>query len=194
MSTWAPMPDVIERFRNGDPDAVQAVYHQYSGAVFTVARSIVHDRELAADVVQQTFVKAWRAASTFEGQRELAPWLYSIARRTAIDAVRAEMKPTRAGHEPETDVAVAPVSFERTWEKFEVRSAIDALPPDEREVVRLGHLLGYTHEQIAEQMGVPLGTVKSRSARAHKRLAAALAHLNAANHPTGDDVVQAEGT
>lgn len=178
-----PMPDVTERFRAGDPDAVQAVYRRYAGAVFTVARSIVHDRELAADVVQQTFLKAWRAASSFEGDRELAPWLYSIARRTAIDALRSEMRPTRAGHEPETDAAVAPLSFERTWEAFEVRSAIDALPPDEREVVRLGHLLGYTHEQIAERLGIPVGTVKSRSGRAHRRLAEALAHL-APTRPT----------
>lgn len=189
------MPDVIERFRGGDPEAVRAVYREYSGAVFTVARSIVHDRELAADVVQQTFVKAWRAASSFEGDRELAPWLYSIARRTAIDALRSEMRPTRAGHEPEADAAITPLSFERTWEQFEVRSAIDALPPDEREIVRLSHLLGYTHDQIAERTGVPIGTVKSRSARAHKRLAAALAHLmpaEPANRPSGDDVVQGE--
>lgn len=187
------MADVIERFRAGEPDAVRAVYREHAGAVFTVARSIVRDRELAADVVQQTFVKAWRAANTFEGDRELAPWLYSIARRTAIDTLRSEMRPTRSGHAPETDVAITPLSFERTWEQFEVRAAIDGLPPDEREVVRLSHLLGYTHEQIAEQTGVPVGTVKSRSARAHRRLTAALAHLvPAANQRQAGDVVDGE--
>lgn len=173
------MSDLVERFRNGDPDAVRAVYQEHAGAVHTVARSIVRDRDLAADVVQQTFVKAWRAANTFDGGRELAPWLYSIARHTAIDLVRSESRPTRGGHAPEIDVGVQPETFERTWERFEVRRALDALPDGEREVVRMSHLEGYTHEAIAERLGIPVGTVKSRSGRAHKRLAIALAHLTA---------------
>lgn len=187
----APMPDLIERFKAGDPDAVRAVYREHAGAVHTVARSIVRDRELAADVVQQTFIKAWRAAKSFEGNRQLAPWLYSIARHTAIDMVRSESKPTRGGHAPETEVGVQPETFERTWERFEIRRAIDALPEGEREVMRLSHLIGHTHEAIADRLGIPVGTVKSRSGRAHKRLAAALAHLTA-NQPGDGDVVQTE--
>ena len=187
----AQMSDLIERFRAGDPDAVRAIYREHAGAVHTVARAIVRDRELAADVVQQTFVKAWRAARTFEHNRQLAPWLYSIARHTAIDMVRAESNPTRGGHAPETEVGVQPDTFERTWERFEVRRAIDALPDGEREVVRLAHLEGHTHEAIAERLQIPIGTVKSRSGRAHKRLAAALAHLTA-NHDVVDAVVHTE--
>lgn len=185
------MPDLIERFRAGDPDAVRDVYRQHAGAIHTVARSIVHDRELAADVVQQTFVKAWRAASRFEGNREIAPWLYSIARHTAIDALRSESKPTRGGHDPEIEIGSTPETFEQTWERFEIRRAIDALPDGEREVVRRSHLLGQTHDQIASEMAIPIGTVKSRSGRAHKRLAAALDHL-IANHGGPDDVVEGE--
>lgn len=187
----AAMPDLIERFRAGDPDAVREVYHEHAGAIHTVARSIVHDRELAADVVQQTFVKAWRAAARFEGNREIAPWLYSIARNTAIDVLRAEAKPTRGGHEPETEAVVSGESFERTWERFEIRRAIDALPEAEREVVRRSHLIGQTHEEIANELQIPIGTVKSRSGRAHKRLAATLAHLTA-NHDDGGDVLTSE--
>lgn len=69
------------------------------------------------------------------------------------------------------------ISFERTWEIFEIRTCVDALPDGEREVVRLSHLVGLSHPEIAERLDIPLGTVKSRSARAHKRLAAALGHL-----------------
>jgi RNA polymerase sigma-70 factor (ECF subfamily) len=141
--------------------------------------AITHDRELAAEVVQQTFLKAWRAAATFDGTREIAPWLYSIARRTAIDCVRAESRPTRGGHAPEVDVGEEGTSLDRVWEQFQVRRAIDGLPPDEREVVRRSHLLGETHEEIAARLEIPVGTVKSRSARAHRRLASALAHLTA---------------
>jgi RNA polymerase sigma-70 factor (ECF subfamily) len=74
-------------------------------------------------------------------------------------------------------VAVVPLSFERTWEAWEVRSALGQLAAEEREVVRLAHFVGMTHAEIAEQLGVPLGTVKSRSHRAHRRLAALLAHV-----------------
>lgn len=179
-------PELSQRFRDGDPDAVRSVYRRYAGAVHTVARSIVGDPELVAEVVQTTFVKAWRAAATFEGDRDLAPWLYAIARRTAIDALRRERRPTRGDHAPEVDVVVEPLSFERTWEIHEVRRAIDDLAPDEREIVRRSHLLGQTHQQISAELGVPIGTVKSRSSRAHRRLAAALAHL--ANHHDPADV------
>lgn len=187
------MDDVYRRFRDGDPAAVRTVYRRHVGAVLTVARSIVGDPELADDVVQTTFVKAWRAAATFQGDRELAPWLYAIARRTAIDALRYERRPTRGGHEPEVDVASTPLSFERTWELHEVRRAIDDLPPDEREIVRRSHLEGQTHQQISDELGVPIGTVKSRSSRAHRRLAAALAHLrpdddSLPNRPPAPDV------
>ena len=168
----------IAGFRAGDPDAIRAVYRRFAGPVQAVARSVVGaDNTLCADVVQQTFVKAWRSAASFDENRELAPWLYSIARRTAIDAVRAERRPTRGGHEPETDVAVVDRSFEQTWEAFEVRAALERLPDDEREVMRLSHFVGLTHPEIAERLGIPVGTVKSRSARAHKRLAADLASL-----------------
>ena len=108
----APVIEAMERFRAGEPDAIRALYREYGGAVHTVAISIVHDRELAADVVQQTFVKAWRAAATFERGREIAPWLYSIARHTAIDTLRSEARPTRGGHQPEVDVAVDSESME----------------------------------------------------------------------------------
>lgn len=170
-------PDLATRFRTGDPDAVREVYRRYAGPVTTVAMSVLHDRELAADAVQQTFVKAWKAAASFDADRELAPWLYSIARRTAIDVLRAESTPTRGGHAPEQDQAVESIGFERTWEAYEVRRAVEDLPDGEREVVQLSHGAGMTHPEIAERLGIPPGTVKSRSNRAHRRLAAALGHL-----------------
>ena len=180
------MTALIDQFKAGDPDAVRAVYRRYAGAVHTVARSVVgRDPELCADVVQQTFTKAWQAAHRFDGDRDLAPWLYSIARRTAIDAVRAERRPTRGDHAPETDVGVTTISFEQTWEAYEVRTTLDGLPPDEREVVRLAHLEGLTHAEVAERLGVPVGTVKSRMHRAHRRLAAGLRHLLPAESERG---------
>lgn len=168
---------LMTRFRAGEPEAVRAVHAEYAGAVRTVARSIVGNSPLVDDIVQETFVKAWRAAARFDQDREVGPWLYTIARRTAIDAVRREQRPTLGGHDDEVDVGVAGPDFERTWEAFEVRRALDSLPPDEREIVRLSHFVGVPHAEIASRLGIPVGTVKSRSARAHRRLGAALGHV-----------------
>jgi RNA polymerase sigma-70 factor (ECF subfamily) len=176
--------DEIAGFRAGRPDAVRAVYRAYGGLVFAVCLKALGRRDLAEEAAQQTFVKAWRAAGTFDTSRELGPWLATIARRTAIDIHRREARrPTT----PIDDVAPAdpnvvelPVGVERSFEVAEVRSAIQALPPDEREIVRLQHLEELTHTEVAERLGVPLGTVKSRSFRAHKRLAGLLGHLREA--------------
>lgn len=151
------MADLVARFRAGDESAVRDVYQRYGGAIQTVARSMTRDPELVAEIVQQTFVKAWRASATFEEGRDLAPWLYTIARRTAIDALRREMRPTAGDHDPEVDVAVTTLSFERTWEIHEVRRALDGIPVEEREVVRLSHLVGLSHPEIADRMGIPVG-------------------------------------
>jgi RNA polymerase sigma factor (sigma-70 family) len=173
--------EALERFREGDPDAVRAVYREYGRLVYSVAHRALGNRELAEDAAQQTFVQAWRAAKSFDPGRELGPWLVTIARRVAIDIHRREQ---RREHDylsdaGPTDAAfiAAPPDIERSYEVWELRKALDDLPPDERELVELNHLQGLTHAEIAKQLGVPIGTVKSRSFRAHRRLAARLGHL-----------------
>lgn len=178
------MDGLAARFKAGDEDAVRDVVQKYSGAVQTVARSMVQAPELVAEVVQQTFVKAWKASASFDDGRELAPWLYSIARRTAIDVIRRENKPTTNTAELPLDLAGNAISFERTWEIYEVRQALDALPAEERVVMRMSFLSGMTHEQIADELGIPIGTVKSRTGRAKKRLATALGHMSPSANQT----------
>lgn len=168
--------ELTTRFQQGDEAAIRAVYQSYGGAMFAVARSMLPTRELAAECVQQAFVKAWRAARSFDPDRELRPWLATITRRTAVDIYRREAR-TRSDPHAEVDDIVVPIAFERTWEAFEVRAALDRLPDDEREVVRLQHFEGFTHSEIADKLNVPIGTVKSRSFRAHRRLAGLLGHL-----------------
>lgn len=136
--------------------------------------SILHDHGLAADATQQTFIKAWQAATTYDANRELGPWIYAIARRTAIDIYR---KSSRSVASDEVDVTSLPPSLDTIWEVFEVRSAIDRLPDEERQVIKLSHFHGLTHVEIAEHMDIPVGTVKSRSHRAHQRLLELLRHV-----------------
>ena len=88
--------------------------------------------------------------------------------------------PMVATHDGQIDGVVEGPSLDRAWTVWEVRQAVDELPDDERTVVRLASLEGWSLPEIAEELGLPLGTVKSRSFRAHRRLAAALAHMRTA--------------
>jgi RNA polymerase sigma-70 factor (ECF subfamily) len=171
---------VASRFCDGDPEAVRAVYREYGRLVYAVTYKVLADRGLAEEATQQAFVQAWRGARTYDPTRELAPWLATIARRAAIDIHRRE---ARRSHEALDEVpghpalVTLPESAESAYEVWEVRRAIEELPGEERDVVRLQHLDGLTHAEIAERLGVPPGTVKSRSFRAHRHLAARLGHL-----------------
>ena len=172
---------LMRRFSNGDADAVREIYDNYGKAVFTVALSALGNRGLAEEAVQQTFLQAWRAAGRFDSSREPAPWLYAIARRVAVDIYRRERRHRgRLPLDGEADVAALPESFEQTWEAWQVRLALDKMPTDLRAIIEATHYLGLTHEETARKLGLPIGTVKSRSHRAHRRLAALLAHLEEA--------------
>lgn len=170
-------PESLSRFARGDERALAELYDEFGAAVFTVALSILRDIQLAEDATQQTFAKAWAAASSYDPERPFSSWIYSIARRTAIDIWRAESRRRRSRTVDESEIAEMPPGLESTWERFEVRRALEALTPEEREVVRLTHYEGYTHSQVAELLEISIGTVKSRSHRAHRRLAQALEHL-----------------
>ena len=169
--------EVLERFRLGDEAAVKAVYDRFGGPVFALSMSILGEHGLAADATQQTFIKAWRAASTYDAERSFAPWIYAIARRTAIDLYRRR---SRLVVSDEVDIPSFPPGLETVWEVFEVRAALDRLPDEERQVVKLSHFDGFTHVEIAQRLDIPVGTVKSRSHRAHRRLVEMLKHVEEA--------------
>lgn len=172
---------LASRFRDRDPDAIREVVRLYGRSVFGVAFRTLGNRSLAEEATQQAFLQAWRASGTLDASREIGPWLFTIAKRTAIDTYRRE---ARRSHQDVDDLApghpavvTSPPSIEGISESWEIRSAVDELPPDEREVVRLQHFEQLTHPEIADRIGIPVGTVKSRSFRAHRRLAARLGHL-----------------
>ena len=168
---------IIAAFCAGDEAALGYVFDHYSRAVWAVAMKVLDHRQLAEDATQETFVRAWRSADRFDPRRPMAPWLFTIARRTALDVHRSEFRPTRGAHAEEQEVAVSLPGIERAWETWEIKLALDQLPEEERDVMKLAHFHGMSHPQIAAHLDIPLGTVKSRSFRAHKRLAMLLAHL-----------------
>ena len=168
---------VGERFRAGDEAALAEVFDEYAGPMLAVASHMLSDRRLAEEAVQQAFVQAWRAASSFEPDRDLGPWLRSIVRRTAIDVWRRERRHVARSFDEVTPAdlpSVDPPSIADAADVWAVRQAVDALPPASREVIRLAHLEQLTQPEIAARLDIPVGTVKSRTHTAYRLLESAL--------------------
>jgi len=172
---------LAEALQRGEQDAVRELYDRFGGLVFAVSLRVLGDRQRAEEASQQTFLQAWRHADRFEPGRDFAPWLATIARRAAIDIGRREARrPTDALDDARADdgaLAHSDPSAEGVERVWAVRAAIDQLEPTDRELVRLQHLESLTHAEIADRLGIAIGTVKSRSFRAHRRLSQKLGHL-----------------
>jgi len=170
--------ELAVRFAAGEPGSVTEVYRAYGRLVYTVAYRVLGDASLAEDATQQTFVQAWQNAASFDPSRNLAPWLATIAGRSAIDVYRRNRR-HRDLTLTEPEMSSPPPSAEQIYDVWQVRRALDTLPAQERELIRLQHFREFTHTEIADHLAIPLGTVKSRSFRAHRRLAGLLGHLRA---------------
>ena len=164
--------EMAAEFAAGSADAVRAVYQAYGRLVYSVAFKVLGDANLAEDATQQAFLQAWRAAPAYDPARALGPWLATIARRAAIDVYRRSRR-----HETHSDLESAeatlvshPPSLDQLYEMWEVRRAVDSLPAEDREVVRLQHFAGMSHSEIAERLHIPLGTVKSHVHRAKAKI------------------------
>jgi RNA polymerase sigma-70 factor (ECF subfamily) len=149
---------------SGDPAAAAAFVRRFQGRVFGLALTMLHDRGLADEVAQETFVRAWRHADTYDARRGRVPsWLLTIARNLAIDRARLR---TATPVDPDVIAAQLELGGEATPadvpERQHVREAVRALPDDQRRTLVLAMYAGKTALEISELDGVPLGTVKTR--------------------------------
>ena len=168
---------LLVRLTQRDEEALALLYDRHGRAAYALARQIVRDAERAEDVVQEAFLAVWRRAETFRLERGSArSWLLAVTRNRAIDAIRGaeqragryvsvavEELPLMAPDDPEGDTL-------RQVEGRLVRQALAELPPEQREVVTLAYFGGLSYPEVAERMGIPLGTVKSRMRLALERL------------------------
>jgi RNA polymerase sigma-70 factor (ECF subfamily) len=184
---WTEVDDaqLAARFAAGEPDTIRIAYERYSSLVYSVAFRVLGDAWLSEDATQLTFVQAWQAAGSYDPARSLAPWLTRIARHAAIDVVRKRRPVARLDdiEHFERVLVSPPPSLEQLYVGWEVRRAVLRLPDHDRQIIRLQHYAELTQAEIATQLGIPIGTVKSRSFRAHRRLAGLLGHLRADPQP-----------
>jgi RNA polymerase sigma-70 factor (ECF subfamily) len=152
------------------PEAFEVLYDRHGGAAFSLAYRMVGNRAVAEEVTQEAFISVWRSGARFDPTRgSVRSWLLSIVRNRGIDFLRS-----RAGRAPKLDLDDASVldqrpAAERTEEEAlrretagEIRGALGKLPGEQSKVIELAYFGGFSHSEIAEMLGLPMGTVKGR--------------------------------
>ncbi len=163
----------------GDEGALRELYDRHAGAVLRLLRRLTSDAGTAEEIMQESWLAVWRSADTFRGASSVRGWILGVARRKAHDRLRRAGPATVAldGEEaPDPADAGADVEAEvlAAAGHREILTAIGALPRRHREVVHLALVEELPYPEIAEVLGIPVGTVKSRMSKARARLAGAL--------------------
>jgi RNA polymerase sigma-70 factor (ECF subfamily) len=164
--------ELITRAADGDRDAFELLYKRYARPVFGLALRRLGDRGRAEDAVQETFASIWRAARSYRPERGPgAPWLYAVARNAITDRGRARSEPPAEVPDEPSPEAGPPEQAEAGWTAWRIHRALEELSPDERTVIELAYWSGLSQSEVAEYLGIPLGTVKTRTRAALARLA-----------------------
>jgi RNA polymerase sigma-70 factor (ECF subfamily) len=164
--------ELIRRAGDGDHGAFEILYHRYARSVFGLALRRLGDRGRAEDAVQETFASIWRAARSYRPERGPgAPWLYAVARNAIIDRSRARAEPPAEAPDEPASGAGPPEQVEAGWTAWRIHRALEELSPNERTVIELAYWSGLSQSEIAQYLGIPLGTVKTRTRAALARLA-----------------------
>jgi RNA polymerase sigma-70 factor (ECF subfamily) len=186
-----PAPEVtsdealVARICRRDERALALLYARYADVVYGLAFRIVRQAEVAEEVTQETFLRVWRGAHTFQGNPSgFRSWLFRIARNLALDQLRRQAARPRTvtiTPEPTDDRAPLDTLADETCDvaaqatarclRDQMRRALLTLPPAQRHVLELAYVGGFTHREIAELTGEPLGTIKTRLRLGLRKLA-----------------------
>ena len=156
----------------GDDTAVAELYDRIGRMAYGLAFRVLRDAKLAEDAVQEGFLAVWRTAKTFSADRAKAStWILTLVHRRAVDLVRREQRrraeslDVAGGYEGAYDTASDPSAEDAAWLHFDrvrVQEALKHLPDTQRESIELAYYGGFSQSELAERLGLPLGTIKSR--------------------------------
>ena len=183
----------LRRAQKGDAQAFEMLVTPHEQMLWRVCWHYTHHQEDAADCLQETMLKAWKALKTYRGDCSLSSWLYRIAQTVCLDFLRKQKRlpPTESADELAEEEGYAPVDQSPTPDEAllhqesveNIRAAIDALPAEMRTVIIFYALQGLGYEEIATIMQISVGTVKSRISRAREKIAKFLADGNKSQSP-----------
>ncbi|PQA58674.1 MULTISPECIES: RNA polymerase sigma factor [Siphonobacter] len=158
--------DLVGLLRERDQRGFTILYDNYSSALYGVILKIVKSEETASDVMQEAFVKIWRNIESYERSKgSLFTWILNVARNTAIDKLRSQDYQQNTQNQPlEYFVSVVEEEnpVEHQVDAIGVRKVVDQLRPEYRSIIDLVYFQGYTQAEVADELEIPLGTVKTR--------------------------------
>lgn len=173
---------IVRKVLGGDANAFETLVLEYEKNVYNIALRMTGNSEDAADMTQEAFIKAYNSLQSFRGDSKFSVWLYRIVSNVCLDFLRSRnRRPTVSlsvedddGEDAQLDVADESQSpellLDRKLTRESVRRGLDSLPPDYRQILLLREIQGLSYDEIAQALGLEVGTVKSRIFRARKRL------------------------
>ena len=178
-------PELLLRVRSGDERAFRMLYARHVGLAHALAYRLVRQAHLAEEIVQEAFLAVWRSPERYDGSKgSVRSWLMGAVHNRAVDAIRREQAQRRRADQAAAVRAVVDdptdelaASIDLPGEQQIVRKALAELPQEQRDVLAGMYFDGLTQTQIAEQTGIPLGTVKSRTLLGMRRLRSFLGDL-----------------
>ena len=156
---------VLALIARSDEQALSELYRRFGRLAYGLAFRILRDDALAQDAVQEAFLGVWRAAGRFTAERaKPSTWLLTLVHRRAVDLVRREERRRTEQLQPDSEPigSEGRDELELLSERQTIREALRKLPPEQREAIELAYYGGYTQSELAERLGQPLGTIKSR--------------------------------
>ena len=169
-------PELIGLAQKGDVDAFELIYNEHSGRVYALCLRLMGGEQTAAtELMQDVFVRAWKNLGKFRGESAFSSWLHRLAVNAMLENARGDKRRiARVLPMDDTSQIGAFAPGDSTDLRMDLESAIAKLPPGARMAFVLHDIEGYQHQEIAEQLGVAVGTVKAQLHRAHKLLIKAL--------------------
>ncbi len=163
----------------GNASSMRELYRSFERPLYALGVRWYGDRSLAEELVQEVTLRVWRKAKTFDAKKGTgSSWIFAIARNAATDLARAKKRqPVPSSEMPEVDRA--PWDDEAAWQAWEVTKAVRSLPPDQQKVIELAYVHQYTYAEIAEALGIPIGTAKTRLHRGLAKLSRILVDTGA---------------
>jgi RNA polymerase sigma-70 factor (ECF subfamily) len=167
---------LLRRVGAGDEEALETLYQRYGAACYRLARRILDHPQFAEDVVQQVFLALWQGSGYDPARGAVSTWLLSVTHHKTVDLLRRESgRRSRLAEDQEhlEISATGPGPADQAWERLRAehtREGLRTLSAEHREVLLLAYYGGYTQREIAEMTGLPLGTVKSRTLYAMRKL------------------------
>jgi RNA polymerase sigma-70 factor (ECF subfamily) len=170
--------DLISLVEGGDAEAFAVLYDRHGRPAYSLAYRMMGEKQAAEELAQNAFIKVWRRAGSYRAERaSVRTWILSIVHNRGIDQLRSHASRRRLQEKIEASAASSQPSeaFAETWrntQSEQVREALSTLPKEQLKILELAYFSGYTHVEIAELLGVPLGTVKGRMRAGLKKMRA----------------------